>query len=80
MASLRELNLQSTAVTDAAIKSVLTLTGLRKVDLFDDPHVSVTRLRDLRALPSLRELVFKVEDDSIYRTLQRTLPGVAVKR
>jgi hypothetical protein len=77
MVSLRKLNLESTAVTDASIKSLLTLRGLRQLDLFNNPQVSPTRLTDLRALPNLRELTFKTEGDASYWALRQAFPGVA---
>jgi hypothetical protein len=80
MVSLRELNLQTTAVTDASIKSLLTLTALRKLDVFDNPQLSAARLSDVKAMPNLRKIKFKTEDHEVYRALRRAFPGVAISR
>ena len=42
--------------------------------------ISRARLRELRALPDLRELAFKIEDEAAYWELRQTFSGVVFKR
>ena len=78
MVSLRELNLQFTAISDASIKSVLTLRGLRKLDVYCEPgQLSVARLGDLKAMPSLQVLSYNAEEkEENGRALRLALPAV----
>ncbi len=59
-------------------RSVLALCALRELELCDQPQVSAARLGELNTVASLREIIFKSEDDEVYPALRRDFPGVAI--
>jgi hypothetical protein len=77
--ALQELDLGATEIDDGAIKALLKLTKLPKLNLFNDPRVTEDAIRLLERLPELQELPFKFRDQDGYEVMRKFMPRMRMR-